>query len=838
MEQAIQETMQLETAQLQFDDPRFFRDLLGNQDAHLRIIEKALGIKISASGSGLTVTGDEQQRALASRVATQLYDLIKHGYPVYPSDVDYAIRILSRNRSAKLREIFLDTVYISSNRRTITPKSIAQKIYIDAIRKDDIVFGIGPAGTGKCIAGSSLVLTSRGLRPIETLAKETRVNSSTPIDIQVASLTGVERASQFYNGGHSPTKRITTRLGFEIEATPEHPLLRLTPEGSREWRRADRLKPGDYVAIQRGQQLFGSDTAIDFSYLPNGSQDHAKPIQLDRLDENAAYLLGLLTGDGCLSFRNRIILSSADEEILDFFSVMASRFGLHVFPNGNGRPYDRVIASSQLYQLLLHLGMSNGRAADKQVPHTVLRAPREIIVAFLQGLFDTDGTVSRRDGYPVLYSVSKVLIDQVQLIFLNFGILSNKRKKWTRYKGERRLSYQLEITGGDADRFYAEIGFRLQRKQELRQSRSCNTNIDRVPHVGDLIQTMAGGVVLSRAIHKRLDDYKAGRRLPSYDKLGEILDLVPVSSAGMQARNRLQDLHTHHLFWAEIMEITDSQAQVYDLTVPGSHSFCANGFVNHNTYLAMAVAVADLMKHKVNRVVLTRPAVEAGEKLGFLPGDLAEKINPYLRPLYDALYDMVDFDRAQKMIERGTIEVAPLAFMRGRTLNDSFVILDEAQNTTSEQMKMFLTRLGYGSKAVITGDITQIDLPHGTRSGLKEAQSILQNIEGIRFTFFTEKDVVRHRLVQDVITAYERAQEAREQSRQERRDRRHRRLQARAHHRDIRHSAGGEADRTQAVGQDDTPASRPDPSGAQHRTREGSRDAPPEPPVSGEGQTD
>ena len=175
------------------------------------------------------------------------------------------------------------------------------------------------------------------------------------------------------------------------------------------------------------------------------------------------------------------------------------------------------------------------------------------------------------------------------------------------------------------------------------------------------------------------------------------------------------------------------------------------------TYLAMAVAVAELMKHKVSRVVLTRPAVEAGEKLGFLPGDLAEKINPYLRPLYDALYDMVDYDRASKMIERGTIEVAPLAFMRGRTLNDSFVILDEAQNTTPEQMKMFLTRLGYGSKAVITGDVTQIDLPAGTRSGLKEAQQILRGIDGIKFAFFSEKDVVRHRLVQDIITAYERA---------------------------------------------------------------------------------
>jgi len=173
------------------------------------------------------------------------------------------------------------------------------------------------------------------------------------------------------------------------------------------------------------------------------------------------------------------------------------------------------------------------------------------------------------------------------------------------------------------------------------------------------------------------------------------------------------------------------------------------------TYLAMAMAVAELMKNNFARMILTRPAVEAGEKLGFLPGDLAEKVNPYLRPLYDALHDMVDFDRAQKMLERGMIEVAPLAFMRGRTLNDSFVILDEAQNTTTEQMKMFLTRLGYGSKAVITGDVTQIDLPAGRLSGLKEAQVILQGIDGIRFCGFSERDVVRHRLVQDIITAYD-----------------------------------------------------------------------------------
>jgi phosphate starvation-inducible PhoH-like protein len=173
------------------------------------------------------------------------------------------------------------------------------------------------------------------------------------------------------------------------------------------------------------------------------------------------------------------------------------------------------------------------------------------------------------------------------------------------------------------------------------------------------------------------------------------------------------------------------------------------------TYLAMAQAVAYLVAKKVNRIILARPAVEAGEKLGFLPGDLQEKVNPYLRPLYDALYDMLDVDRVERYIERGTIEIAPIAFMRGRTLNDSFVILDEAQNTTPEQMKMFLTRLGFGTKAVITGDITQIDLPYGRTSGLVEAMRVVGNIEGISFVRFDDRDVVRHKLVQLIVKAYE-----------------------------------------------------------------------------------
>ncbi len=318
--------------ELAFEDHRLFQDLLGHHDEHVKTIERTLGVRIAVHGTTLLITGDAVQRELAGRVLRQLHGVVEKGYPVYVSDVDYAIRILSRDRNANLREIFLDTIYISSHKRIITPKSTAQKQYIDAVRNFDIVFGIGPAGTGK-------------------------------------------------------------------------------------------------------------------------------------------------------------------------------------------------------------------------------------------------------------------------------------------------------------------------------------------------------------------------------------------------------------------------------------------------TYLAMAMAVAELMKNNFARMILTRPAVEAGEKLGFLPGDLAEKVNPYLRPLYDALHDMVDFDRAQKMLERGVIEVAPLAFMRGRTLNDSFVILDEAQNTTGEQMKMFLTRLGYGSKAVITGDVTQIDLPAGRSSGLKEAQLILAGIDGIRFCEFTERDVVRHRLVQDIITAYDRFEGRREQTR-------------------------------------------------------------------------
>jgi len=730
--------------------------LFGHHDLHLKMIEDDLGVRMSARGDELALEGTAEAVRRAEQILTELAALTAEGYELKPEDVTFALKVSRGQHDTPLKDLLLSTVPVATKKRFVVPKSATQKAYIEAIQKFDIVIGIGPAGTGKCIATGSLVFTSDGLLPIDALSGGTAAGDYVPLNVAVAGLDGSEQASHFYDGGVSPTKRILTRFGYEIEVTFEHPLLRLTPEGTIQWTRADELRVGDFVAIQRGQNMFGSATKIHFDYQRNTRHDHAKRIHLDELDEEFAYFMGVLTGDGCLTFRNRVILSSSDAPILDCFYRTAARLGLHVFHNGSGRPYDRIIASSQLYQLLQHLGMSATLAAEKCVPRSILRAPREIVAAYLRGLFDADGTVSRRDGYPVLYSASKRLLDEVQIMLLNFGILARKRPKWTLYRGERRLSYLLEVAGADSDLFHHEIGTALPRKQTLFQERTRNTNADVVPFLSRLIREGTAGGRFSRHVHKRLEDYKTGRRAPSYPKLGEILDLLGEKSSAASALATLEEHQDRRFFWAEIEHIEDGVSRVYDLTVPGTHSFCANGFVNHNTYLAMAMAVAALTRKEVSRIILARPAVEAGERLGFLPGDMYAKVNPYLRPLYDALYDMMEMERANRLVERGEIEIAPLAFMRGRTLNDSFVILDEAQNATAEQMKMFLTRLGFNSKAVVTGDITQVDLPSDRVSGLIQVREILREIPGIQFVYFDERDVVRHRLVQDIIKAYDR----------------------------------------------------------------------------------
>jgi phosphate starvation-inducible PhoH-like protein len=230
---------------------------------------------------------------------------------------------------------------------------------------------------------------------------------------------------------------------------------------------------------------------------------------------------------------------------------------------------------------------------------------------------------------------------------------------------------------------------------------------------------------------------------------------VAVAAADQDAAAALPHLHTRR---RDLHGRTPRQREYIEAILAHDIAFAIGPAGTGKTYLAVACAVDALERDAVERIVLTRPAVEAGERLGFLPGDLAQKVDPYLRPLYDALFDLLGFDKTQRLLERQTIEIAPLAYMRGRTLNQAFVILDEAQNTTPEQMKMFLTRIGFGSRAVVTGDVTQIDLPHGSSSGLIRAQHILQDVRGISFTYFTAADVVRHPLVARIVEAYERAE--------------------------------------------------------------------------------
>ncbi len=261
--------------------------------------------------------------------------------------------------------------------------------------------------------------------------------------------------------------------------------------------------------------------------------------------------------------------------------------------------------------------------------------------------------------------------------------------------------------------------------------------------------------------------HRAGEIISDYELLlqeghkfsnGDVRDFLNVvtADAGISLRNLVRSSRQRVCGRKSLTPRSVNQMKYFEAMDRSDMVFGVGPAGTGKTYLAVAYAVSELLAKRVRRIVLARPAVEAGERLGFLPGTLQEKVDPYLRPLYDSLHDMIEAERVERLLEKGSIEVAPLAFMRGRSLNESFIILDEAQNATAEQMKMFITRLGFGSKAVITGDITQIDLPHGKRSGMLEAIDILSDVKGINFVYFDEQDVVRHDLVQRIIRAYDR----------------------------------------------------------------------------------
>jgi len=642
--------------------------LFGPYDQNIKYLESVLSVRVGGRGGELTIEGDEADVAVVEKILKDYGQLFDEGRRPSDAELRAAFKQIAEDRTASLRELFAAQKRINpAGRKQVTARSPNQSRYLEAIEKHDIVFGIGPAGTGKCVARDSLVLTDRGMLEIGALGAGTRPRDYTPLGVTVHGLGGPEETSHVYNGGESETLRITTCFGYSIEVTPEHPLLVLGEGAQLVWRRADELGRGDAVALQRGQRQFGTRTAVDFVYRPRGPHDRSsKPVRLDFLDEDFAYVMGALTGDGCFAQRGRIVLASADDEILEAFSALAARFSLKVFPNGQGRPSDRIIASTQLYQLFEHLGMSLSGARAKRLPHAIMAAPEEIVAAFLRGLFDTDGTVEKRDGVVSLSSVSEALIREVQVVLLNFGIVASKAIKRGRYRGEPHVSHLLTLAGAEAERFHEVIGFGLERKRARRQVRTANPNVDVVPHLGALIGEAARGTTLTHAERHSFDDYRRERRRPSYAKLGAIVGLLEARGASDEPLEQMRGLLNRRLLFAKIVSIEPSRTQVYDLTVPGTHSFVANGFVNHNTYLAVAMAVQYLMAKRVNRIILARPAVEAGEKLGFLPGDLQDKVDPYLRPLYDALFDVMDFERVTRFLEKRVIEIAPLAFMRGR----------------------------------------------------------------------------------------------------------------------------------------------------------------------------
>src|SRR5438093_1637747 len=552
--------------------------LFGTHDENLRFLEDTLKVRIKTNGSELLVEGAEPGVETVAQIFDQLGGLMKDGYALASGDVRLAAQLLSQDGGVRLRD-YLMKAAVRGGKKVVVPRSLNQRAYLEQIEAHDMVFGIGPAGTGKCLSSESLVLTDRGMLEIGQLASGMQSGQAIPIDVTIHGVEGPERATRFYDGGESDTLRVTTRLGYAIEATPEHRLLVLEVDGQLAWRKADALRVGDTVALQRGQRLFGDRVGLGWTARLNPHDHCSKPVSVETLDAELAYVVGLLVGDGCLTERNRVIFTSADPEAVACFRALAARLGLHVFPN-HARPYDHVIASSGLYLLLERLGLSLGTAHTNRIPQAILAAPEPIVASFLSGLFDADGTVERRDGVVTFSTVSSRLAQEVQTVLLNFGVVAARGIKRGRYQGPVHYSERLTITGVEAERFDALIGFRLERKRRLRKLKTANTNVDVIPFLASTITTAVRSTTLSHKDHKVFDDYRRGRRKPSYAKLEYLVALLEERGASTVSLQPLKEVLSQQLLFLEVVEIAPSRAHVYDLTVPETHSFVANGFVN------------------------------------------------------------------------------------------------------------------------------------------------------------------------------------------------------------------------------------------------------------------
>ncbi len=454
----------------------------------------------------------------------------------------------------------------------------------------------GPNMSGKCVSGETLVPTDRGLLPIAALMPaEAPVGQFSPLRLGVQGQNGKAEATFFYNGGRQRTLRIRTRLGYELEGTPEHRLWVRTPDGSEGWRTLAEIRRGDFAALLPGTDLWGDATEIDFLQPPRyGSQ---KSYRLpDRLTPDLAYLMGLLVGDGTLTYTKDVNLSTGDEFIrAEYRRIIGEQFGYQAQVKRNGK--DIAVSSKEIRLFFEHLGLGYVRAAEKQVPKSILTAPRPLVAAFLQGLFDSDGTADKKYGNVTFTSASPTLARQVHALLLNFGIVSSLRRKET----TSLPSYMVDISGENAIRFHTLIGFRLPRKRERAALASSKRmpNIGGIPYLEAVLKTIQRRIVAKKDKVESLKSNKRissifytylpnGRRL-SYAKLAELAEYCRRN--GIEAPE-IETILANRYFYDRIESIEEGESEVYDLSVPEGNAYAANGFLSHNsTYLRQTALI-------------------------------------------------------------------------------------------------------------------------------------------------------------------------------------------------------------------------------------------------------
>ena len=477
----------------------------------------------------------------------------------------------------------------------------------DLVQSGKSILLLGKPGVGKCVTGETLVLTAEGVQPLADLIPDgLEEDTFAPIRTTVHGMNGLEPASHAYNGGLAPTLRIATRQGYSLEGTREHPVLALTDTGDLVFRRLDELQPGDYLAIQRGQQVWGMETRLpvcEFAPRTN-ALDGRVP---ERLDEDLARFLGYLVAEGTLSFDNQVTFSHSDPETqADMAGLTEKLFGLRLrrhLHRGEWNGRDFRIFGVKLRRFLAHLGLAPGRAADKRIPPCILTAPKPVVSAFLRALFEGNGSVHGPDGRIEIASASRELLSCLHVVLLNYGIVGSLRV--THNTTYDRDYHSLTLLGSNVLRFAEQIGFLSTRKRARlaevvarKTAAECSPNLDVVPHLNDRLRELYAQVGRGSATLARFA--RSDNRAPSYASLQRIMAETP-AAADRAAHQTLSSLPTGRFFYDPVVRIEAGEAYVHDLSVPGSHSFFANGFVSHNTTMLRETArvLADDMNKRV-----------------------------------------------------------------------------------------------------------------------------------------------------------------------------------------------------------------------------------------------